>query len=84
MRDDALLQMPPFTLSTQLNQVRVMKTFAISVATLLLLASAAYGQDDFYYYSDERQIPLEKAEHWTVIQLPQGAQSTRSGAGRIL
>ena len=57
-----------------------MKPFAISVAAFLLLASAAYGQNDTYYHSDERQIPLEKAEHWAVIQLPQGAQSALEAA----
>jgi hypothetical protein len=57
-----------------------MKPFAASLAALLLLASAAYGQDQTYYYSDERQVPLEKAKHWTVIQIPQSAQSALEAA----
>jgi hypothetical protein len=39
----------------------------IIIGCLFLLASALKGQD--YYYSDNRKIHFEKANHWIVIQV---------------
>ena len=56
-----------------------MKQFATLLTALLLLTSTAYGQDH-YYYSDERQIPIEQVEKWKVIQIPETAQSALTSA----
>ncbi len=56
-----------------------MKQLATLLATLLLLASAVQAQDR-YYYSDERKIPIEQAERWKVIQVPESAQAALTRA----
>lgn len=56
-----------------------MKRLATLLAALLVLSSTAYAQDR-YYYSDERRIPIEQSEKWTVVQVPERAQSTLTGA----
>lgn len=56
-----------------------MKGLASLLAALLLLAPAAWAQGR-YYYSDERKIPIERAEHWTVVQIPETARSALTDA----
>jgi hypothetical protein len=56
-----------------------MKRLAAVLAALVFLSSAAYAQDR-YYYSDERKIPIEQAEKWKVIQIPETAQAALTSA----
>jgi hypothetical protein len=51
-----------------------MKRLALLFAALLLLAPAAWAQSR-YYYSDERKIPIERAESGAVVQIPETARS---------
>ena len=56
-----------------------MKRLATLLTVLLVLTSTVQAQDR-YYYSDERKIPIEQAEQWKVIQIPENAQSALSNA----
>ncbi|WP_103021336.1 hypothetical protein [Salinibacter altiplanensis] len=56
-----------------------MKQFATLLTVLFLLAPTAFGQGH-HYYSDERQIPIEQAEKWKVIQIPETAQAALTSA----
>jgi len=56
-----------------------MKQFAMLLTALFLLAPTAFGQGH-HYYSDERQIPIEQAEQWKVIQIPATGKSALTSA----
>jgi hypothetical protein len=57
-----------------------MRTLVTGLASVLVLATAVYGQGDSYYYSDERKIPIERANHWAVVQIPDTAGEALTGA----
>jgi hypothetical protein len=56
-----------------------MKRLALLFAALLLLAPAAWAQSR-YYYSDERKIPIERAESGAVVQIPETARTALTDA----
>jgi hypothetical protein len=56
-----------------------MDQFGMLLAALLLLAPAADAQSR-YYYSDERKIPIERAENGAVVQIPKTARSALADA----